>query len=287
MTNKLFILVLFFALIGCKQQPENVGDKPQNIPAKNTTTTPDKSLSEVYDLSQIQGLWKSFSYYLEHEQDDKDEHQNEYYKVVSKNLCLDIILKQHDIDSVLFKNYKIGFIDDPKHYQKDMEKSTMKTKGKFLVKELKNAYRKGGSTPVFNEDVDFSQNLQRDYDTYELLDDGFEYNNFGIVEKVQFKKISTLPLEIFKALKETSNESSINYIKVFDIAELSSMVRVKVAKCYFYEDRDLKVKKRAFLIQNDKAYLETINDQSVKVYFDGKVVTSGYLNKSDVELLLK
>ncbi len=287
MTNRIFIFVLLIALVGCKQQPENVGEKPQNIPAKNATTTPDKSLSKVYDLSQIQGLWKSFSYYLEHKQIDKDEHQNEYYKVVSKNRCLDIILKQHDIDSVLYKSYNMGFIDDPKHYHKGMEKSTLKTKGKILVKELKNTYRKGGSLQKFYEDFDSSQNLQRDYDTYELLEDGFEYKNFGIVEKVQFKKISTLPLEIFSALKESSQESSIDYIKVFDIAELSSMVRVKVAKCYFYKDKDLKVKQRAFLIQNDKAYLEAINDQSVKVYFNGKVLTSGYLNKSDVELLSK
>ncbi len=101
-----------------------------------------------------------------------------------------------------------------------------------------------------------------------------------------FVKIRSLPLALFKTLKNLSKQNN-DLKKNFNLYELSSKVIVKTDKCYFYKDRDLKTKKRAFLIQNDKAYLETINDQSVKVYFDGKIVTSGYLNKSDVELLLK
>ncbi len=101
-----------------------------------------------------------------------------------------------------------------------------------------------------------------------------------------FVRIKSLPLVLFKTLKDLSKQNN-DLKKNFNLYDLSSKVIAKTDKCYFYKDRDLKVKQRAFLIQNDKAYLEAINDQSVKVYFDGKIVTSGYLNKSDIELLLK
>lgn len=265
------ILILLLVVTSCKNQTKNNLEKS----------------SKENNLSQIQGLWKSFSYYLEHEEDDKDEHKNEYYKIVSGDRSLDIILKNQDNDSIIYKTYKLGFINGKNEYKKGLEKPFLKSKGSFLVKELKKVYRKEGEVQNFFDEFKVSQNIERYYDIYELLDDGFNYENFGVVEKVQFKKISTLPVDIYRELKEASRKSLINYIENFNIKELSSTVRVTVPKCYFYEDEDLKIKKRAFLIKNDKAYLEEANDKSVKVYFDGKILTSGYLDKSEVKVVVK
>ncbi|MFT7900957.1 hypothetical protein VBY74_13360 [Tenacibaculum ascidiaceicola] len=281
MRNKIFTLILLVFIVGCKKQEKKSIEKKDEIITENYDVSTTEVTPKEYDLDQLQGIWRSFSYYLEHEQDDKDEHKNEYYKVVSKSKCLDIILREHEMDSILYKTYELGFIDNKNQYKKGMEKPPLKTKGSFLVRNLTSVFQKGEGTQKFIEEFEVSQNIQRYYDTYELLDDGFNYKNFGVVEKVQFKKVLVLPVEVYKKLKEFSAVE----VEAFNIAELSSMVVVNVPKSYFYEDENLEVKKRAFLIQNDKAYLEEINDNSVKVYYDGVKITSGYLKKSEVTIL--
>ena len=105
-------------------------------------------------------------------------------------------------------------------------------------------------------------------------------------QQFSFVKKHSLPFNLFKVIKSISkSKEEFNLIKEFDIAELSSKVVVNVPKSYFYVDENLEVKKRAFLIQNDKAYLEEINNNSVKVYFDGIKITSGYLKKTEVIIL--
>ncbi len=85
MTHKIFILVLFLTLAGCKQQAENVGANPQVLPSQNAIATTDKYLSKAYDLSQIQGIW----------QGERDINQSESYRIISDNNVLDIFEKKH------------------------------------------------------------------------------------------------------------------------------------------------------------------------------------------------
>jgi len=44
-------------------------------------------------------------------------------------------------------------------------------------------------------------------------------------------------------------------------------------------------KRKAFLVKGDIAYLEKIKDDWVKVYYDGTIVSGGYLKRSYIEVL--
>ncbi len=269
MTHKIFILGLFLALAGCKQQAENVGENPQVSPTKNAIATTDKYLSKVYDLSQIQGIW----------QGERDINQSESYRIISDNNVLDITCIEGDCsEEGLFIEFgTIGFTNN-----KNLTNIDEQNLGKYLVYQTYNPDLKKNIIRI-DEDFQFDDSLKL---LETSLVSSYMLDEEDANKSSSFVRIKSLPLVLFKTLKDLSKQNN-DLKKNFNLYDLSSKVIAKTDKCYFYKDRDLKVKQRAFLIQNDKAYLEAINDQSVKVYFDGKIVTSGYLNKSDIELLLK
>lgn len=276
-----YLFILFFVLLGCKSENKN---NPSIIETKSdvSKTINITNNDNKFNLNDIQGIWKSYSYYLEHEENDIDEHQNEYYKIIQNNKCIDIILKEHNNDSLILKYYDIGFVNNPDQYSMN---SSLKSKGNYFVRIQKSSYINDNTIKVDNN-YDVSESFSKTYDTYQIIEDGFNYNYIkNDYEKVQFKKEDVLPVEIYKNLQKILKTNKINFFKDIDIDKLSEKVKIIKSKTYFYEDPDLTIKKKAFLLENDEAFIENSNDKSVKVYFNGKVITSGYLNKNHVKIV--
>ncbi|MGG6229180.1 hypothetical protein [Tenacibaculum sp. SDUM215027] len=265
----LFILILF--LVSCKNQKPSFKEKKeeQKIVEKTADVVAAVKDNSTLIISQIQGVW----------QGEKDLNQSESYRIIKDNNVLDLTCIEGvcDEENLFYQTGKIGFTNDSKSNQVEAQ-----DQGDFLIYEtydedLKNNKVKFDDKFEFDEDLSlFKTSLVSSY----MVNEDDESQQFSFVKK------HSLPFNLFKVIKSISkSKEEFNLIKEFDIAELSSKVVVNVPKSYFYVDENLEVKKRAFLIQNDKAYLEEINNNSVKVYFDGIKITSGYLKKSEVIIL--
>ncbi len=84
--------------------------------------------------------------------------------------------------------------------------------------------------------------------------------------------------------EEKENLISINVLKEFNVQEQSKKIKVIANKTFFHTEMSEASKRKAFLVQGDIAYLEDIHEDWVKVYYDGKIVSGGYIKKSDVEV---
>ncbi len=240
-----------------------------------------------FDLKYLQGIWKSYSYYLEHEEEDKDEHINEYYKIITNNNCLDIVFKDHFIDDMILKTYVIGFTDNEKFSNGNAEKVSLNSKGNFLIRLHKKNYFQNIIDDNDIDDFEISENYSKDIDMYMKFEDGFRYSFLENDEKetVQFRKINALPHDVFCKIKEVSSVNGVDFIKEFNVKEISKQVKVIKPKVYFYSEMNENTRRKAFLIQDDLAYLEAIEGEWVKVYYDGKVVTSGYVKMKDIQIV--
>lgn len=282
--NKILSLLLLVVVIhSCKNITNNNKNESSSLKKDTTNILSTKVRSPSFDLKYLQGIWKSYSYYLEHEEEDKDEHLNEYYKIVVNNNCLDVILKDHVVDNVILKTYEIGFTDN-KNFSK---KKLLNSKGSIFIRLHKKNYFQNRIDDNDVNKFEMSQTYSMDIDMYKTFEDGFKYHFLENDEQetVQFRKINALPQDIFRKLKEISKLSGVNFIKEFNIKEISKQVKVTKAKAYFYNEMNENTCRNAFLIKNDSAYLENIEDGWVKGYYDGKIVTNGYMKISDIKII--
>lgn len=135
--NKVLSLLLLIVVINsCKNITKNKKNESSFLKKDTTNILSTEVRSSAFDLKYLQGIWKSYSYYLEHEEEDKDEHLNEYYKIVVNNNCLDIILKDHLVDNLILKTYEIGFTDN-KNFSK---KKLLNSKGSIFIRLHKKNY---------------------------------------------------------------------------------------------------------------------------------------------------
>ncbi|WP_299180764.1 hypothetical protein [uncultured Aquimarina sp.] len=284
MKNIIYLVtILFFlslSLFSCK----NNGNKKIEI---------EESLNEVssevidqldqkeskHSIQDFQGIWESFSEYLEHQSEFKDYNQNKYYKIVNVNEVLDITISRTDNNLILDEGY-FGFsnaYDSKTSLSEDVLINSLKESGKLLIKFKK------GLKAYSTKDIEISTNFNRYFDVAEILDDDFDYGDKK--EKVSFRLVSSVPQEIFNQLKNRSKIDKVNYIKEYRIKKQSKKIKVAVNKTFFHTEMSSVSKRKAFLVKGDIAYLEEIKDDWVKVYYDDTIVSGGYLKRSDIEIL--
>lgn len=285
----ILLIVSIFLIFSCKtENKKNVLKKKTAQELENKidiNSKKDTITKNNLTLDYLQGFWRSYSYYLEHERENKDFHSNEYYKVVNSKKSLEIVLKEHDLDSIAIKTNIIGFIDEKKS---NIKISNLKNKGNFFVKVkyLKNDIYKKNIIKIKSNDI--SNHFESYFDGNNIFNDYFDYRflNDTITEKVTFIKLSILPKSIFEIIKTQSKKDQRDYIKEFNIKGFSSKIKVIVDTTYFYNDEALQDKRKAFLVKGDVAYLEEEAENYVKVYFDAKTsITAGYLKQVDIEIL--
>lgn len=270
----IIVLIIFFLLINCKKNENN---KTQEKQEKQVESVLKKEIKD--DIYHIQGVWENYSYYLEHESEFKDFNKNKYYKIIFNKRSLDIRLGYQDIDSLSIKKYYLGFWESTK-------KPLFNDRNSF-IKSLKDS---GNILVRFNEDVEEynystvekSTDFERYHEVTEILHDGFSYDKK--TNEFDFRRTFSLPKKIFSSLKEKSKLDNIDYIKDYGIHSLSKKVRVKVGKTYFHNEMDNATRRKAFLVKGDEVYVEEILDAWVKVYYDGKIISGGYVKKSDLEI---
>ena len=287
--NKLILLISIIFIFSCKSDNKKILSQKNLIikSEKNSKSNLKKDTIRTKNnltLDYLQGIWRSYSYYLEHEQENKDFHKNEYYKVVNDKKSLEITLKKHNPDDIAIQTSILGFLDKKKS---NIKISNLNNQGDFFVriKYLKENIDETRFVQINKHNI--SHNFESYFDGSKIFDDYFDYHfiNDTITEKVTFIKLSSLPKFLYKKLKKQSKKDNRDYIKEFNIKGFSQKIKVTEDKTYFYNDSELKDKRKAFLVKGDIAYLEDNGENYVQVYFDGKVVTAGYLNRNDVEIL--
>ncbi|AXT60398.1 hypothetical protein D1816_08560 [Aquimarina sp. AD10] len=284
MKNITYLKIIFFSLtlfsFSCKQN--NSSDQENEEPV---TKVIKENISQVTQkepkttITDFQGIWESFSYYLEHESEFKDFNKNKYYKVIKGKETLNITLIDGNKDSLeIYRGY-LGFwdsFDSTLLSSENSLKENLNESGKFLVRFKK------GLKEYNKEDVETSTNFSRYFEITEVFDDDFNYDKEP--EKFSFKTLSGIPEHIFSALKKKSKDG-VNYIEEYNIKQYSSKIKVITEKTFFHNEKSKNSKRKAFLVKNDIAYLEEEFDDWVKVYFDGKIISSGYLKRADIEIL--
>lgn len=276
--NKYTLLTLLSIFIGCKEQ------KNQEISYTQKTVLESSNIElkqeEKHNLNEIRGLWESYSYYLEHESEFKDFNKDKFYIISNGKQELEITLKDQSIANLKLNQYNLGFIDVTQKNSfvtKQQFLGNLKEKGATLVRLEK------GLKDYNPSKIEISSGIIRDFDVVEILNNGFDYNQNS--DDFNFKSLSALPKEVFLKLKQKSKQDNIDYIKDYNIYNLSSKVEVKVAKTFFYDEMNIDSKRKAFLIERDIAYAQEINDDWVKIYYDSKILSSGYVKASEVKIL--
>ena len=231
-------------------------------------------------MDNIQGMWESYSYYLEHESEFKDDTKNKYYKIVNGNKTIDLTLFEQRKDSVEISLGYLGFLDVLNAEMFVPENGLIKSlndSGQLLVR-----FEKGLET-YRSENIQTSLNFERYFEVEEIFDDGFKYE--AEPESFSFKSLSTLPEFLFKILKEKSKQDKVDYIKEGDLENNSLRAKANFSKVYFHTTKTEDSKRKAFLLKGDLTYLEEVENDWAKIYYDGKTVTGGYVKISEMEIL--
>jgi len=277
MTKYTLLTLLLSIVIGCKEQKTQDLSYTQKTVLENSNI--EKKQEENHNVNEIKGIWQSYSYYLEHESEFKDFNKDKFYIIFNGKQELEITLKDQSITNLKLNQYNLGFIDVTQKNSfvtKQQFMDNLKEKGATLVRLEK------GLKEYNPSKIEISSGIIKDFDVVETLNDGFDYKQNS--DDFSFKVSSALPEEVFLELKQKSKQDNIDYIKDYNIYNLSSKVEVKVAKTFFYDEMNIESKRKAFLIEGDIAYAEEINDEWVKIYYDSKILSSGYIKTSDVKI---
>ncbi|MGY3792995.1 hypothetical protein [Aquimarina sp. 433] len=279
--TKILIFSVLFLFFACKQSDSVKKEEviSESI-AEEVIIEPVHQNKSKHSLDDFQGIWESYSEYLEHESDFKDYNKHKYYKIISGNEVLDIILVNGSKSNVQIDQYYIGFLDtfnDDFSKNKDEFLNTLQKSGSMLVRSKK------GQKTYDKTNIERSIECQRYFDVTEVLDDGFVYDEKD--KYVSFRLISSLPIEIFNMLKTTLKKENLDYISGYGIDEKSKKVKITVGKTFFHNEMSETSKRKAFLVKGDIAYMEDVNENWVKVYYDGKIISGGYIKRADVEVL--
>jgi len=300
MKVKIFILFFMIFLFSCKndkrkalsqkeliEKAENKSNEIKNDESKidvsleKDTTKLEKELT----LKLMQGIWNG----------EKDINMSKAYRIINKNKVLEIVCIEGICDGTdnfthLEFSY-VGFIDSV--YEKttiirSLKINDLKNQGKYMIYANKKNESKLLTEIHFDENYQYNSDLKY-YKTIlssNYMSETIYYGRFDKQDTTAiFYKKPILNNNIFSFLKKQSKKDNRDYIKEFNIKGFSSKVKVTTDKTYFYNDYKLKNKRKAFLVKGDIAYLESVGDNQVQVYFDGKVITKGYLKLNDVEIL--
>ncbi|WP_299211643.1 hypothetical protein [uncultured Aquimarina sp.] len=277
--KRYFLLTYIISfLIGCNQNPSasNKSEISDADAAVESSTVENKVLTKrniqtQTSLSKLQGIWKG----------QKDLNQSIPYRIQYNKKTLDILCIEGICDeggndnSVLELSY-LGFLDKNEEEilknKESYDTNSLQNEGKVMVRLLKN-------------DINVDENYSFDSFFYTTkLTSSYMYDE-ELYNQSSFLRIDALPKEIFIKLKSRSKADNVTYIKEFNIQEQSKKVKITADKTFFYTEMSEASKRKAFLVKNDTAYLEDINDDWVKVYYDGKIVSGGYIKRSDIKVL--
>jgi len=178
MKNIIYLVAILFFLSLSLSSCKNNGNKKIEI---------EESLNEVssevidqldqkeskHSVQDFQGIWESFSEYLEHQSEFKDYNQNKYYKIVNVNEVLGITISRTD-NNLIFDEGYFGFsnaYDSKTSLSEDVLINSFKESGKLLIKFKK------GLKAYSTKDIEISTNFNRYFDVAEILDDDFDYGD--------------------------------------------------------------------------------------------------------------
>ena len=102
-------------------------------------------------------------------------------------------------------------------------------------------------------------------------------NSATILERKSF-----LPYSIYKVVSVQGKKEGRDYIKEFGIQP--KMAKINIDKTFFYNEPDLSTKRKGFVVLRDTVFIEEIKAEWIKVVFEGKTLTIGWLKLSDVSL---
>jgi len=281
MNLKIIPILIFILLSSCKQnlnQKDN-NDKIKNFEKSEIIVKQEKltinakiNSNKRLNLDFMQGIWMG----------ETDLNQSKSYRIINKDRVIDLICIEGICDgtenNTIIQIGNIGFIDMKKN---NLRKNDLKNDDKYMIyvdsiinNDLIKKFRLDDNYLYKDGDSFYQTSLTSLY----MFDD--ENHKF-----TTFSKINTLNNKAFNVLKLISNQNNKDYIKEFNLKIFSQKVKIITDKTYFYNNIELKDKRKAFLVKGDIAYLENIGDNQVQVYFDGKIITSGYLKRNDVTIL--
>ncbi|MBW1297003.1 hypothetical protein [Aquimarina litoralis] len=270
------LLYMIFFLIGCNQSSsvpnrseivDPVSKTEDSIVANETS----QGLNFKTSLDRLQGIWKG----------KKDLNQSIPYRIqfdkkVLDILCIEGICDEEGNDNSVLELSFLGFLNssvDEILKKKDLyDSQSLLNDGSVMVRLLKNDI-------LLDESFSFDSFFYTTKLTSSYMYDDELYNESSFI------KIDALPKEIFVKLKQRSKLDKIDYLKDFKIKEQSKKIKVTTDKTFFHNEMSETSKRKAFLVKEDIAYMEDVNDDWVKVYYDGKIVSGGYVKRSDVEIL--
>jgi len=294
--NKFIVLTFIIFVFNCKTDSQN--NKTLNKSVEKTEIITNQVENEKIQidtnlekktkklsLKLLQGIWYG----------EKDINMSKAYRVINKNKVLEIICVEGVCDgSNNFTHLEfgyIGFIDSLNKKTttiKNFRINNLNNKGKYLVYVYNVEQNKLPNIVHYDKNYIYDSNLNFYKTTLSsnYMTDAIYYGRFNKEDTTAiFYRKNNLNNIVFNFLKTQSKKDQRNYIKEYNIKGFSQKIKVTADKTYFYNDEELKDKRKAFLVKGDIAYLENVGEKEVQVYFDGKVVTAGYLNKDDVQIL--
>ncbi len=284
MKNKIILFTILLLAVSCNNKvhkkllTEEIVIEKKKDSIINTNTESENT----FDLELIQGIWNG----------EKDINMTKAYRVINNNKVLEIICVEGVCDGVndfthLEFGY-IGFINKIKIPIKNLKTNDLKNQGKYLIY----ANKKINDNLLTKIRFDENQLYRSDLKSYKTtlssnyMYETIYYGRFDIQDTTAtFYKKDVLNNVVFSFIKKQSKKDKKDYIKEYNIIGFSKKIKVIADKTYFYSDYELKKIRKAFLVKGDIAYLESMGDKGVQVYFDGKVITSGFLKRKDVKNL--
>ncbi|MFL1895016.1 hypothetical protein ACJRPK_04895 [Aquimarina sp. 2-A2] len=261
--NTFFICITLF-LIGCNSNSSkpNTNLKTKSSVLENSHFDKDTIRLES-SLNKLQGIWVG----------EKDLNQSIPYRIQYENKVLDIICVEGICDEGNYDNSVIeisylGFSDNKK---KSLSREDLKNNGNLMVKL--------NSKVLIDENYIINDAFYTTSLTSSYMYDEELYNVSS------FSKINSLPIDIFCKLKSKKVANIKNIIREFNIYEFSSKIKVVADKTFFHSEMSETSRRKAFLVRGDIAYLESMNDKWAKVYYDGKIVSGGYVKIEGIEVI--
>lgn len=164
----------------------------------------------------------------------------------------------------------VGFLDlEPSNSLKTINIKDLKREGQYYVRAFEKDVKNDEVTkPGFNILTGF-------------YCDGKTMND-GANQPSEYKRISYLPYNLVSQLEAKSRADNKDYIKEYRAETLKA--KVTADKTYFYDGPSEAQKRKAFLIKDDVAFVNTVTKNWIEVEYHSNTITRGWIKASDLEI---
>lgn len=101
-----------------------------------------------------------------------------------------------------------------------------------------------------------------------------------------YEPVPYLPYTAYYHFKMRAKQDNRDYVSEFDILSKLKKAVVISDKAFFHREQDNNSRRKAFVVKGDKIIIDYISKDWVKVAYEGeKVITEGWLKRSDVKIL--